>query len=83
MYAVQGDFRRFCFDRAVITFGMALEAELDTVGGKNEKTINTKRSRMLDTWLDRPLKFRSPLAATTSGAPKEESMTISGDGSGG
>lgn len=83
MYAIRGDFRRFCFDRAVITFGMALEAELDSVEGKNDKAINAARSRMLDTWLGRPLKFRSPSGATASGASKAESMTISGDGSGG
>lgn len=77
MYAIHGEFRRFCFDRAVITFGMALEAELDSVEGKNDKTINAKRSRMLDTWLGRPLKFRSPLASTV----ETESTTFSGDGS--
>lgn len=90
MYAIQGEFRRFCFDRAVLTFGSALEAELDSVEGKNEKTRNAKRSRVLDKWLDRPLKFRNPTATKAVSGPDpvapqadiEQEYTMRGDGSG-
>lgn len=84
MYAIQGDFRRFCFDRAVTTFGSALEAELDGVEGKTKQQRDMKRSRILDKWLDRPLKFRNPVA-TKSASPAseiEQEYTVKGDGSG-
>jgi hypothetical protein len=69
MYGIQGEWRRFCFDQAVTTFGLALEAELDSIKGKNEKAINTKRGRVLAQWLDQPLKFREPQATSTQTSP--------------
>lgn len=81
MYGINGEFRRFCFDSAVITFGTALEAELDSVEGKTDKDINRKRARMLDKWLDRPLKYREPMVSTpssrpTSGGDVEQQFTV-------
>lgn len=86
MYYLQGEFRRFCFDSAVATFGSALEAELDKVTGKNAAT---KRQRLIDKWLDRPLKFREPSATVAKStentssptAASDTEFTISGDGS--
>lgn len=77
MYGVQGDFRRFCFDRAVFTFGRALEAELNSLKAKTEKQVETKRSRMLAIWLDQPVKYRTPTATTspTAGATVETMST--------
>jgi hypothetical protein len=86
LYAIQGDWRRFCFDRAVTTFGLALEAELDSVKGRSEASVERKRAMVLNKWLDRPQQYRNPsatkgsAAGPTSGA--DETMTISGDGSG-
>ena len=86
MYSIQGEFRRFCFDRAVLTFGSALEAELDGVEAKTEKTRNVKRARILDRWLDRELKYRNPIATKVvdGKAPVasdiEQEHTFSGDG---
>jgi hypothetical protein len=59
MYGIEGKFRAFQFDSAVATFGRALNAALDAVEGKNNKAINAKRARLLDVWLERPLKYRS------------------------
>ena len=89
LYAIHGDFRRYCFDKAVVTFGTALEAALEEVTGKNEKSRESKRARVLDRWLDRELKYRSPVATTTAApsvpgrkAPDvEQQSTFSGDGS--
>lgn len=87
MYAIQGDFRRFCFDRAVLTFGAALEAALDSVEAKNDKQREVKRARTLDRWLGRELKFRNPIATkskTTEPGPTTEidqEYQMRGDGS--
>lgn len=87
LYVIDGEFRRFCFDRAIVTFGTALEAELDGVSGKTEKAREVKRSRMLDRWLDRPLKYRSisaPTKGSSSGPTPStdvEKHTMPGDGS--
>jgi hypothetical protein len=86
LYAISGDFRRYCFDKAVVTFGTALEAALDEVTGKNEKSIQSKRARVLDLWLDREIKYRSPMATSTPSGPGrkadvEQVHTMSGDGS--
>jgi hypothetical protein len=82
MYGIKGEFRQFCFDRAVMTFGGALEAELDAVEGKNKQAIERKRARILDKWLDRPLKFREPMlptGPTASGSNDiEQSFSIPG-----
>jgi hypothetical protein len=55
-----GPYVAYCFDNAVVAFGRALEAELDSVEGKTGKEINRKRDRVLRKWLDMPLKFRNP-----------------------
>lgn len=62
VYCIDGDWRRFCFDRAILTFGVALEEELNNVEGKTESQKETKRARVLQKWLDQPLKFREPVA---------------------
>ena len=79
MYAITGTFRAFCFDRAITTFGMALEAALDGVDGKSEKSINGKRQRLLDKWMERETRYRSPGMAPGA-APADEVVTMSGDG---
>ena len=76
MYAITGKFRQFCFDSAVTTFGMALEAELDGCEGKTAQQTATKRARMLDVWMDRPLQYRSPSVATES----DTKVSFAGDG---
>lgn len=80
MYGVQGEFRKFCFDRAVFTFGRALESELNSIKGKNSRSVETKRERMLAVWLNQPLKFREPQATSPSSptADVAETMTVSG-----
>lgn len=44
-------------------FGTSLEAELDSVEGKNSKEINKKRERIMEKWLDIPRRFKSPMAS--------------------
>lgn len=81
MYAIKGEFRRFCFDQAVTTFGLALEAELDSCTGKTDKEINGKRSRVLAKWLDQPMRYREPQAAPaspTAGPTTPQSSATSG-----
>lgn len=59
-----GPYAAFCFDQAVTTFGRALEAELDSVNEKTTKGTVRKRERILQKWLDVPLKFKSPMGPT-------------------
>jgi hypothetical protein len=88
MYGIQGSFRAYQFDSAVATFGRALEAALDGVEGKNAKSIKDKQGRLLDTWLERPLKYRAvvgpsrPVGPTAENANDdiEQSFTIRGGG---
>lgn len=78
MYGIKGEFRAFCFDQAVTTFGVALEAELDSCKGKTDKDINGKRARVLAKWLDEPVKYREPQLVSTSptaGASHEDDTT--------
>lgn len=60
IYAITGDYRRFCFDNAVMTFGLALEDALEHVEGKTAKAIETKRAALMARWLDQPVKYRNP-----------------------
>jgi hypothetical protein len=92
VYSITGAFRQYCFDRAVITFGAALEAELDSVEGRNAKAIQAKKSRLLSKWLDEAPRFRDPAgsqavvnqtAGPTTGNPDVvQQVSFSGDGSG-
>jgi hypothetical protein len=66
VYGITGAFRRFCFDQAVTTFGVSLEAELDSINGKDEKINQARKARTLARWLDQPMKFREPMATRTS-----------------
>jgi hypothetical protein len=56
-----GPYRAFCFDQAVAIFGAALEAELDSIEGKNAKEIARKRDRVMRRWLGLPMRFRNPV----------------------
>jgi hypothetical protein len=78
MYEVSGAFRRFCFDQAVISFGASLEAELDSVHGKDEKNNERKRQGILSRWLDKPMKYREPQGVTSS--PTAGQIEMSGSG---
>lgn len=50
----------YCVDNAVFSFGSALNAELESVEGKNKKEIKIKRERVMTKWLGLPQKFRNP-----------------------
>ncbi len=76
VYGISGAFRRFCFDQAVVTFGLSLEAELDSIKAKDEKVVQTRRARTLAKWLDQPQKFRNPVAQASPTA----GTTSSGEG---
>lgn len=43
-----------------MTFGLNLEAELDSVEGKKAEEIKRKRQRILDRWLGIPQKYKEP-----------------------
>lgn len=71
----------------MLTFGTALEAELDGIEGKNKKAIENRRQRTLAKWLDQEVRYRNPVATQSSGPTPaaasdiEQSYTFSGDGS--
>lgn len=67
IYDVEDAFEAFCFDRAVITFGLAVEHALHGVEGKNAKEIERKQARELDKWLGRKQQFRDPAALKKKG----------------
>lgn len=53
----------YCLDTACATFGRNLEAELESVEGKNKKEVQTKKQRLLAKWLGQELKYRDPVKA--------------------
>jgi broad specificity phosphatase PhoE len=59
---VHDELAAYCFDRAVLTFGLAVEHAVESVEGKTTKDTERKRQRELDRWLGTPQKFRDPLA---------------------
>jgi hypothetical protein len=65
----------------VAHFGSALEAELESVEGKNSKAINGKRKRIMTKWLDMPQKFRAPMSskAKKQQSEVEQEVTVQGD----
>jgi hypothetical protein len=65
-----GPYQAYCFDNAVSTFGVALDAELDSVEGKNSREITQKRDRILRKWLGLPMKFRNPGGPTATREPQ-------------
>jgi hypothetical protein len=69
IYAIEDDFVAYCFDRAVQTFGVALENRLQEVSSrsKNKKTSEQKVAMELNRWLtsDSPNskgRFRDPMS---------------------
>lgn len=52
----------YSINNSVYAFGSSLSAELDAVTGKKKEQVMRKRQRLLDQWLERPLKFRNPMA---------------------
>jgi hypothetical protein len=51
LIGIRSDWQAFCFDRAVATFGNALQNELESVEGKNSKAIQRKRDQILRKWI--------------------------------
>jgi len=68
VYGIRDEFRAFCFDRAVVTFGKAMEADIKEAVGKSKTQAGAKMaaSRRISRWLDddpdKPLKglYRDP-----------------------
>lgn len=57
----------YLFDNAILTFGRALRAELDSVQGKTSKEIETKQMRILYKWIPEASserKYRDPAKDT-------------------
>lgn len=72
LYYIQGELEQWSFDRAVQTFGNALESKLQLLArdSKNQKTADRKTQRELDKWLssaDKPGekagRFADPVSA--------------------
>jgi hypothetical protein len=61
-----GPYAAFCFDSAVATFGVALDAELDSIEGKTSKETNQKRDRTMRKWLGLPIRYRNPGGPTAT-----------------
>lgn len=60
---IDSDWTAFCFDRAIATFGNALNHELESVEGKNAKTVQSKREQVLRNWIPEARetrKFKDP-----------------------
>lgn len=57
-YRIPEEYTAFCFDEAVIAFGMGVEAELNAVEGKNDKEIVRKKNQVLGKLLQLPDKQR-------------------------
>lgn len=64
LLALGDTFAAYCLDNAVSEFGLALEAELSRVEGKNDKERTVKAERTLRKWLGLPEKYRQPDAGS-------------------
>lgn len=65
LLSVEDAYLAYCVNNSIYAFGTALDAELESVTGKKKEEVARKRSRIVDKWLERPLKFRNPMATTT------------------
>lgn len=51
----------YCLNRAVTTFGQAVDAEIDdAVDGKKKGQVESAASAVLNKWLGTPMKFANP-----------------------
>lgn len=67
LYDVDDPLARYCFDRAVITFGSVLEGEISKVKGRNEHDTEFKRQRVINKFLGVQQKFRDPASMIKKG----------------
>lgn len=72
---VEDPWLAYCLNQAVFYFGRSLENELEKQDGKTAKEIERKRERVLAKWLDKPQRFRAPVATNTN---VEEQHTVKG-----
>lgn len=82
MLGVTDVYAAYCLDSAVYTFGRSLEAELESVDGKNKGEIKRKQERVLTKWLDMPQKFRNPGVVGPGAKDKniEQEFVVKGEG---
>jgi hypothetical protein len=62
VYKIHDEVAAFCFDRAVSTFGRALENELDLAvrDAKKQSEADRKHKQVLHRWLNLPQQFADP-----------------------
>jgi hypothetical protein len=51
IYDIHDPVQAFCFDRAVVLFGEALQAELEAVNENTASATKAKRQRILRKWI--------------------------------
>jgi hypothetical protein len=62
VYGIEHALRAYCFDSAVTSWGMALDAELDAAGkdAKDAHTAQRARDRVLRKWVPSTARYRDP-----------------------
>lgn len=58
LLSIKDEYVAYCFDEACGQFGMAVEAEMDSVKGKTDEDINRKRYQVLARMIKLPDKQR-------------------------
>ena len=76
---IQDELHAYFMDRAITTFGMAVEAELDeaSTNAKDSKKAVQARQRVLERWLDIAPKFRDPKAGVSAEAAPQKGKATS------
>lgn len=82
LLGVSDAFVAYCLDSAVYTFGRSLESELESIEGKSKQEIKRKQERVMNKWLDMPMRFRNPgVVGPGAKSGVEQEFTVKGDGS--
>lgn len=74
LYGIADDVRAFYFDRAVATFGLTVEADLDKVSrdAKTSKQAERRREMALNKWLGVQQRYKDPMGAVRPEAKEQK-----------
>lgn len=62
IYGVEDSLASYCFDRAVATFGIAVEQDIEeATDGKKKKAAEASASMVRARWLGTDMKFANPV----------------------
>lgn len=85
LFHISDQLQAYWFDRAVRTFGVALQNDLDRAGmeAKSTRKAEVARLRVMHTWMGTEMQYKNPVASNPKKPSKQKDQNVTSDNSSG